>query len=374
MAKKAVIIVTKGFDLKTGYYFRVIRDKELYESLGFEVDIIGINSKLVDKEFGKSYNFFCFYKFISKINSYDYIICENIGSSSYISFAHFLNLIKKNIKLLLVYHGSLDELKCYKFGTLKILIYTLFEKYSISHYSGIIVVSKIFENIIKKKYPEKEIKIITIPNYPGTEFIKAIDKVKLIENYEKLKDILEIPLNKKIFTFSGNTQVWQNLDFIINLYSNILLKDNNVFFIFLTTQIENMKKIIGNRLPIKNYLIKKVENSVIPKYLIISDFLVVIRAEDKINEVACPTKAIEYILSDSPIIVSDSLGDITNIIKQTGNGVVVSQKENNKEIIEKIFKYNKDSEIKRNTIIPLTFNEAKNALEIFIKKIENKNE
>lgn len=335
---KIIILVSKGYILKSGYYFRCIRDKELLENLGYVVDIVLLsNSKFRGLHLSDSIPLYRIDKIAKLISQFNLVMCENIGVSTAVNLLSILNPFSQ-LKKMLVYHGSLAELKHDRLSPIKSALYKFNEWFSVKYFDGIVVVSDAFKDILVKEYGNViSKKIITVPNYPNDDFLKEISIVKMKPKND-LKSELSLKKDFDIFTYAGNIQPWQNLDYIIDIFYEIYQLENKSYFVFLSKYESEIHKKINDRIPQDNYKITFVENSQIPKYLVASDYLIVIRKQDMINKVACPTKAIEYILSDTKIITSQNLGDISNYVTKSGKGVVIDSTKNAKINAEVIIK------------------------------------
>ena len=336
---KVAIIVSKGFLLKSGYYFRCIRDKKLLETFGCKVDIIllsNVKNNIDVKIVVNPLNIFKIKKILKK---YEIVLCENIGASTPLIISSSISL---KTKYFLVYHGSLAELRHDSLNYLKKIIFTFNEWFIFKNFTGIFVVSNAFKKLLVKKYGKKvSKKIMVSPNFPDEKFYGNILKARSIDK-NILRQNLNLNVKSKIFSYCGNIQPWQNLSYTIDLFVEIYKEDKNSFFLFLSKYKKEIESMIDNRISSDSYRVEFVSNDVMPEYLVASDYLVVIRKQDDINLVACPTKAIEYILSKNKIIVSKNLGDISGYVDESGYGHVIdstkSPKENSISILNKEYK------------------------------------
>lgn len=340
---KVAIIVSKGFLLKSGYYFRCIRDKKLLETFGCKVDIILLSNVKNDVDAQIVVNPLNIFKIKKISKKYEIVLCENIGASTPLIISLFISL-KAKTKYFLVYHGSLAELRHDSLNYLKKIIFTFNEWFIFKNFTGIFVVSNAFKKVLVKKYGNKvSKKIMVSPNFPDKKFYSNILKARSIDK-NILKQNLNLNLKSKIFSYCGNIQPWQNLTYTIDLFVEIYKKDKNSFFLFLSKYKKEIESIIDNRISTDSYRVEFVNNDVMPEYLVASDYLVVIRKQDDINFVACPTKAIEYILSKNKIIVSKNLGDISRYVDESGYGHVIdstkSPKVNSISILNKEYELN----------------------------------
>ena len=65
-----------------------------------------------------------------------------------------------------------------------------------------------------------------------------------------------------------------------------------------------------------------------------------LRDENKINQVSCPTKILEYICSGNQIIISNGIGDLSEFIEKDNRGVVVKKENMNAPYIADLLFFN----------------------------------
>lgn len=315
--KKITIFCAPGFKKKSGYYFRCLRDAENFRLLGCEVEVyvFSLFSKVILDNESRAKSITLFSLFKNKIIKSNVFIGENI------SMVLPLILVKlfadKSAKYGFVYHGSLDELRYDKFGKFKYFIYKKFEIIADYFLDFVLLVSESFSKVLKDRNTLKNIEHFITPNLPDEKFFSALEQAKnnLVRDEERI-----------IVTYVGNAQAWQNIDYIVILFHELTKRNKKFFFQILTLDVEIIKsklKLVG--ISTDNYVILSVSNEDVPKYLISSDCLIVIRDINETNQVSCPTKAIEYIYSGSKLIVSDKLGDISSLVVKYNLGLVLTE-------------------------------------------------
>ncbi len=109
--------------------------------------------------------------------------------------------------------------------------------------------------------------------------------------------------------YSGNTQKWQNIELMCKIIKNNLSPTIN--YIILTGEIEKMKNIFKSQ-GILNDNIKIL--SVLPgelvEYYAKANYGFILRDDIVVNNVACPTKMVEYLYYGIiPIVLSEKIGD-----------------------------------------------------------------
>lgn len=203
------------------------------------------------------------------------------------------------------------------------------EKFAVSNANIIIGVTKEMANHIIKKHNIKVKKVIILPILPGIkEFSDNIPQ-------KKLRSII----------YCGGLQKWQQVDKMLD-YVFKQNKDND--FVFLVPDpnklIEQYKDKYNNDFP---GIVESVESHMVNEWYAKYSFGLVLREDIIVNNVACPTKLIEYFQNDVvPIVDTPNIGDF----KELGYAYVEYEKElpnqeewekmimQNREVLKKIYK------------------------------------
>jgi len=326
--KKVSIFCAPGFHKKTGYYFRCLRDAKNFEQCGYEVELFTFSlfRRQDDSEVNaKGVNLFDTL-LSNKVKRDGLFIGENISMVLPLLLLQFFSFTKKQ-KLGFVYHGSLDELRYDSNGLIKYYLYRLFENLADRKFDFVFLVSKAFSNLLVKQKRLQKIRHVITPNLPDESFIKGLNtyKNKLDSEDENDKSSSRITL-----TYLGNAQKWQNIDYVVELCKQLYAIDQKVLVQFITNEVAQIStKLLSAEAPPDSYSVFQVPNCDVPKYLVSSDCLIVIRDVNETNIVSCPTKAIEYIYSGSKLIVSETLGDISDLVLKYNLGIVLEKSKSN---------------------------------------------
>ncbi|MFH4534583.1 glycosyltransferase [Vibrio diabolicus] len=308
---ETIMLVAPGFYKKTGYYFRAIRDKDALERNGHKVTIIGFKFPYCLNSDGEKVRF---RTALSSLFNSDRIISENIAPSLF-AFPFF------NKHRVMVVHGSLEDLKPFKFYFFKKKVYSFLLKYALRNYDSIISVSNAMSEYLRKLVSKDIENIITIPNLPDDDFLNNVENAINLKDYN---EISEFDRRRKYICYCGNSQKWQKIDFLLDVFSFIHKNNDDIDLLILTKDIDSFSKEITKRgINTERVILKSVKNTEVPKYLVASHLLYLLRDNDEINNVACPTKAMEYLASGSEIIVSKGLGDISDLVELHNRGILV---------------------------------------------------
>lgn len=217
-------------------------------------------------------------------------------------------------------------------------------------------------------------------NYTGNDhvIIPCTLDTKHFHDFENLSVDINNEVRKKlgfevkdvVYVYSGSNAPWQSFDLIEKFISEIVVISDNAKFLFLSKKSSNIERLIS-KYPDR---IKCVwlEHKLVPLYLSACDYGLLLRDRSVTNFVASPVKFAEYLFCGLKVIISDSIGDLSDFVINHNCGYKVSNdfynlvnfesvtaehKQNSKKLAEEYF--SKDSEINRCSYIKLlnTFKE-----------------
>ena len=125
----------------------------------------------------------------------------------------------------------------------------------------------------------------------------------VVDNLKYLRKKRIWNLNRKTVIYAGGVQPWQNIDKIKN---TIIKTKDKYSFIILTHSPEAFTDLSGQN----NITISSVKPDEVKKYYKKAELGFILREDNLVNRVACPTKLIEYIAYGVlPIVLTESIGD-----------------------------------------------------------------
>ena len=155
-----------------------------------------------------------------------------------------------------------------------------------------------------------------------------LDDYKIDQTVSEIRSKLNLPNQKKIVCYSGNTYKGRGIESLIEIASE--LKDA-IFLIVGGTEDDNSvyKKVIQTK-GLDNFIIKGfVSHDQVPLYLKASDILVIpyttrvtIRSGTNASNFTSPIKLFEYMASGKPIVAT-SIPTIKEVLKDRSNAVLV---------------------------------------------------
>lgn len=182
--------------------------------------------------------------------------------------------------------------------------YNAIERKCFKRLAVAIHVTEAMQHHYKKKYPF----------YKGQHVIYGICPSNLKpdtskDHGEELRETLHIGKHDIVIIYSGGMHAWQNIDEMLSL-----IKDNqhpNFKYIILSGEKDAfMAKIAGYDIDVSKIIVDCVTPAELSKYYAIANYGFVLRDNDIVNKVACPTKLIEYLFYGIiPIVKSPEIGD-----------------------------------------------------------------
>ena len=199
-----------------------------------------------------------------------------------------------------------------------------------SFYDLIMVGSKSFEKIIRKRFNKK---IIYFPNWADND----------IENPKKSPVDLSLPKNLFRIMYTGNIGTVQNFDKLAKTIND--LKNENIHWIFIGggRYVSDLKKIVKQNALIDNVtFISNVNIQQIPGYSNYADCMYLSLNDSDIFKKTVPAKLQTYMALGKPILAVLS-GEGASVIKQANCGYV-NENNNFSEFSQIVLKMSKLSE------------------------------
>lgn len=219
----------------------------------------------------------------------------------------------------------------------------------------IVVVTDAMRNHLICKYPYCQAKFYTYPILPIT-----IDTKQVADN--KIDERQVVGINEEvIILYSGNIQQYQNIPLMIESIKRINKQAKTlpyqIRFEILTGQPDEMKRLFnqyGSGYE-DNIHIHSVAPGDLSTYYSIAHYGYILRDDVDLNNVACPTKLVEYMAYGlTPIVFSSNIGDFKELgyqhIEVNGldiHRLVAKKSKKNVEVYQKLVKKGDIKDFKR---------------------------
>lgn len=129
-----------------------------------------------------------------------------------------------------------------------------------------------------------------------------------------------------VFTYAGTMADWQCGLEMIQLFAALHRTDDRCRFQLLVPASDHDKVLShahASGLPARAYTLKSVSHAEVPQALAQADVAVLLRADDAVNRVSSPTKFGEYLAAGLPVLMTDGIGDFSELVQRTGTGKVL---------------------------------------------------
>lgn len=127
-----------------------------------------------------------------------------------------------------------------------------------------------------------------------------------------------------VVVYPGRFGAWHYTEETFAVVRGLMDADPSVFFLVLTPELEAARELARKTLPEGRYEIRSAAHAEVPRYLRAADLGVLLRAPDPLNEVACPTKFAEYVMTGLPVLISAGIGDCSPFVEANRAGAVLA--------------------------------------------------
>lgn len=267
------------------------------------------------------------YIFDSQKKIADYIIKGNFDFVYARNFRASYHIIKQKIPIIVETHAPNTQNPQLR----KLLSLSKYQNFKISTISEILK-----HNFVEAGMPHRSI----IVNEDAVDFEKFTN---IKQNKTELRELLNLPVNKKIICYSGSLKPGKGIKSLIETANQLKQSSDIVFLIVGGNNIEVSKfKKISDNFRLKNIIFTGfVKQSKIPMYLKSADILIMLYSYFEKKTVmdlntTSPIKLFEYMASKKPIIIS-RIPTIEKIVKHNKH-VIMQEPDNINETKNNILK------------------------------------
>lgn len=124
-----------------------------------------------------------------------------------------------------------------------------------------------------------------------------------------------------ILIYSGSAAGWQSWDLVFKTLDHILKRNKQVNVLFLAKPHETITRLeglFGNRV-----VQKWIDHNLVPNYLDLGDYGLLIREKSTTNKVASPVKFAEYLFAGLKVLISEEIGDYSKLVLKENIGHII---------------------------------------------------
>lgn len=237
----------------------------------------------------------------------------NILFSSENIYSHSIHMVKNVCLLIILFrrkiildaHGAVpEEIEFLEKKSFLYYLLLLTEKIIFSKKNVLVVcVTNSMKNHFNHKYPKFNGKYLVYSIFPEQLYFESIIKNRIDSQINTFKN------DKLIVIYSGGTAGWQKVDLMFELIERN--QTEKIEYIILTVEVEKFKQISKNyKIPEEHIIIKSVAQNELSGYYEIADYGFILRDDNVVNNVANPTKLVEYLFYGIiPIVLTPNIGD-----------------------------------------------------------------
>lgn len=313
-------------------------DKRIYVNISFfhfiKKEEFIINDKCICVNLNLFYHLF---RITSILNNSNVIYIHSIINFFRVFLAFFL--IKKTSKIVLDAHGIVPEEAKFEGEKIKYYYYSFVEKILFKSVNTVICVTDTMVQFYKKKYPNSKVQYINFSIIP--DHLLKDSKIEYIDTASITR-----------IMYCGNLQKWQNIDLLISLIKKI--ESSKYEFFILTGEPGKMTDLlIQHRVNLDYVTVKSVPPEELYLYYSKCHYGFILRDDDPLNRVSCPTKLIEYLYYGlTPIVKLEQIGDFYNLgyqyvsYQDIESNLVPKKSDHNNQIIKKLISYNQTVDLR----------------------------
>lgn len=149
-----------------------------------------------------------------------------------------------------------------------------------------------------------------------------------LEDRNAMRESLGWKADQTVFLYAGGIQKWQRIDDTIRLFKSLSQQSESYRFAFVVRDPEEVrKKFSVHGFDDRLATCRSLAPQQIPRWLNAADVGVILRHDHPVNNVSSPIKLAEYLSSGMRVILTDAIGDISELVRKKNFGWQVSEAE-----------------------------------------------
>jgi len=203
----------------------------------------------------------------------------------------------------------------------RINVLTEWEKEALNTADMRIFVSNRMKHFFGEKYGLPELPHAIIPCCVHNERFGMTKETR-----DKKRELLGLK-EKFVLMYLGTLSVWQWPEAMFSLFSQLHSRRPNSLFYLLLPESDHARarsSLEKHGLERGDFVLEEVPHTEIGSVIGVADAGVLLRKKHPVNYVSSPTKFGEYLAAGVPVISTEGIGDISDIIKGESIGIIVS--------------------------------------------------
>lgn len=159
-----------------------------------------------------------------------------------------------------------------------------------------------------------------VPINVDEEFFREYDR-------GPLRKELGLEQDDVLLIYSGGDQKYQCIDEMMKVYERLATEFSNVYFLALSTTLDRFRNaacsIVEQKYRKRIFFRSARDKEEVVRYLNAADIAIMLRENEVLNIVSCPTKFGEYLAAGLPVICTPWAGHAPALVKKYELGVVI---------------------------------------------------
>lgn len=127
-----------------------------------------------------------------------------------------------------------------------------------------------------------------------------------------------------VVVYCGSITPYQMVEESVDLFREILTMRPDATFLGITPSVTLLTELLRARgVPSEKFQIISAPHSEVPKLLAAGDLAVLLRERSLVNAVASPVKFAEYLAAGIPVVLTEGIGDYSDLVRSNGVGCVL---------------------------------------------------
>ena len=181
----------------------------------------------------------------------------------------------------------------------------------------LVFVSEAMSRYYRLRYPIEDVPTVVVPCCITDERFPSTRKPSLPD----------LPSNRPILVYLGSLAAWQCGEEMIRLFSQLHRREPRLFFLLLVPAGDHAKArqlLAHHGLPETAVRLTELPHDQVAAALKQAHVGVLLRRTHPVNQVSSPTKFGEYLAAGLPVLMTDGIGDFSQLAQEKGVGVVLA--------------------------------------------------
>lgn len=181
---------------------------------------------------------------------------------------------------------------------------------------AVIVVSDAMRQVAADRWGVEEHRLSVVPCCADTD-----DRAGALREATRARLRFE---GRFVVVYCGSLARYQAIDASLDLFETIRERRGDALFFGITPSPAGLAAVLRRRgVPERHCRVASAPHTEVPALLAAADLALLLRERSKVSEVASPVKLAEYLAAGLPILISEGIGDYSELVRREGLGCVL---------------------------------------------------